>query len=152
MTTATPRDTNATVRSVVRGALVATLAAGVVATVLGGLLGGPAAALGAGIGVGMVAFFFAFGALVLNLVARVAPALSLLVALLTYTLKVFLIGLVFVALNRSGALDGAVHPAWLGGTVIACTLVWLVAQIILSTRVRQPLYDLPSRAEEASVR
>jgi hypothetical protein len=45
-----------------------------------------------------------------------------------------------------------VDTQWTGGTVIVCTLVWLVAQIVASTRVRQPIYDLPSEAEEANGR
>ena len=141
-----------TAGSVVRGALMATLAGGLVAVVLAALFSGFAAVLGAIIGTVMVCVFFGFGAVALGVVARLAPAASLLIALLTYTLKVVLIGLVFVALNRSGALEADVDAAWLGWTVIACTLVWLVSQIFWHVRARQPLYDLPSHAEEASVR
>jgi peptidoglycan/LPS O-acetylase OafA/YrhL len=152
MTTATPRTTTATVGPVVRRALVATLLAGLATTGLAAVLAGSAAAFGAVIGAGMVCLFFSVGALVLDVVARLAPATSLLVALLTYLLKVVLIGLVFVGLDRSGALESTVDATWLGGTVIACTLVWLATQITFSMRARQPLYDLPAEGEEASVR
>lgn len=141
-----------TVGSVVRAALVMTLTVGFAVILLAGLISGSNAALGAGIGVTMVAIFFGFGAVVLGVVARLAPAASLLVALLTYTLKVVLMGLVFLALSRSGALDGTVDARWLGGTVIVCTLVWLACQIFFSMRTREPLYDLPAPAEEASFR
>jgi len=141
-----------TVGSVVRAALVMTLTVGFAVILLAGLISGSNAALGAGIGVMMVAIFFGFGAVVLGVVARLAPAASLLVALLTYTLKVVLMGLVFLALSRSGALDGTVDARWLGGTVIVCTLVWLACQIFFSMRTREPLYDLPAPAEEASFR
>ena len=133
-------------------ALLATGVAGLAAVVLGGVLDGSAAALGSTIGAVMVCLFFGAGAVVLGVVARLAPAASLLIALLTYTLKIVLIALVFVGLSRSGALDGTVDAQWLGGTVIACTLVWIAAQITSSMRSRQPLYDLPSQAQEASVR
>lgn len=141
-----------TVGSVVRAALVTTLVVGLGTVGLAALVSGSSAALGAGIGVTMVCIFFGFGAVVLGVVARLAPAASLLVALLTYTLKVVLMGLVFLALSRSGALDGTVDAQWLGGVVIACTLVWLAGQILFSMRAREPLYELPSPAEEASFR
>lgn len=133
---------------VVRPALLATLGVGVVAAVAGGLSAGSAGLFGAVIGITMVAVFFGFGAVVLQVVATLAPAASLLIALLTYTLKVVLIGLVFLALSGSGALDSTVSADWLGGTVIAGTFAWITMQLRASTRVRIPAYDLP--APEAS--
>jgi len=124
-----------------------TLVAGLVAVVVGALASGSSAAAGAAIGAGMVLAFFGTGAAVVNAVASVSPALSLLVALLTYTLEVVSIGLVFVGLRRSGALETAVQGPWVGGVVIATTLVWVVAQIVSAVHSRQPLYD-----EEASAR
>lgn len=145
---------------VVRLASVATLLVGAVAALVGGLAAGVPAVLGAAIGTAMVCVFFATGAFVLDVVATLAPAASLLVALLTYTLKVVLIGLVFVALNRSGLLGGTVDARWLGGTVIAGTLAWLVVQVVVSARVRIPVYELgvsngsaeASRTQEAGER
>jgi ATP synthase protein I len=101
----------------------------------------------------MVCVFFAAGAIVLDVVATLAPAASLLIALLTYTLKVVLIGLVFVGLSRSGLLEDSIDARWLGGTVIAGTLAWLAAQVVASTRVRIPVYELgvSNRSSEASV-
>ncbi|QNN51960.1 hypothetical protein [Nocardioides mesophilus] len=128
---------------VVRRALSVTFLIGLVAAVAGGVLGGAPALVGALIGAAMVALFFGLGALVLDVVAGLAPAMSLLVALMTYTLKVVLVGLTFVALSRSGALEGSVDGRWLGGTVIAATIGWLAAQVLASTRARIPVYDLP---------
>jgi len=139
-------------RSIVRRTLVTTLVFGLGAVLLAVLLADLPAAAGAVIGTVMVCVFFGFGAVVLDLVSRLAPAASLLVALLTYTLKVVLIGLVFVVLSGSGALDGGVDAVWLGGTVIVCTLGWLVCQVFFSVRSREPLYDLPSHSKEGSVR
>jgi ATP synthase protein I len=144
--------------------LVVTLAVGFALGSVAGFSGGRPAVLGAAIGTAMVCVFFASGALVLDVVASLAPAASLLIALLTYTLKVVLIGLVFLALSRSGLLADAVDARWLGGTVIVGTLAWLVAQVVASTRVRIPVYELglskgssgaspeASRAEEAGER
>jgi ATP synthase protein I len=125
----------------------AALLAGLVAVAVAASTSGSSGALGAGIGAGMVLAFFGTGAVVVNAVASVSPAASLLVALLTYVLEVVLVGLVLVGLRRSGALEGAVDPSWVGGVVIATTLVWLVAQIVSAVRSRQPIYD-----EEASAR
>ncbi len=136
----------------VRAALLAALVVGLAAVLLAALVSGTSGALGAGIAVAMVCLFFALGAAVLIVATRLAPAVSLLVALLTYTLKVALIGLVFLALASSGAQDGSVDGRWLGGTVIACTLAWMTTQIVFTMRARQLAYDLPSRAEEANTR
>jgi ATP synthase protein I len=100
----------------------------------------------------MISLVFAFGAVSLGVVARVAPAASLLVALLTYTLQVVLVGLVYIGLSGSGSLDGPIDPRWLSAAVIACTLTWITTQIVVSTRARQPIYELASQGAEASVR
>ena len=76
---------------------------------------GPPAAAGAAVGFGMVLVFFGTGAVVVNAVATVSPVASLMVAMLTYTLEVVLVALVFAALDGSGALDGAVDRTWAGG-------------------------------------
>jgi ATP synthase protein I len=97
----------------------------------------------------MVLVFFGLGAVVLDVVAGIAPALSMLVALLTYTLQVVLVGLVFVGLGRSGLLDSQLDAEWLGGTVIAGTLTWLAAQVVTTVRTRLPVYDLPAASTPA---
>lgn len=149
MTTATPTPHRG--RSVL-GPLSVTVLVGAALVAAGAVVSGGAGALGALVGVVMVAVVFAFGAVVLGVVAMVSPSASLLVALLTYTLQVVLVGLVYVALTNGGALDGPVDARWLSAAVIASTLAWTTAQIVVTTRLRQPVYDLPSQEEEASVR
>jgi ATP synthase protein I len=136
---------------VVRLALTATLSVGLVLGLVAGFTGGAPAVVGVAIGTLMVCLFFGLGAIVLDVVATLAPAASLLIALLTYTLQVVLIGLVFVGLKRSGLLEGSIDPRWLGGAVIAGTLAWLAAQVFATTRLRIPAYDLTPRetADEA---
>jgi ATP synthase protein I len=144
-----------TVGGQVRTAFLATTLLGVLAVVVAALVTGSSGAAGAAVGAGMVLVFFGTGAVVVNAVASVSPTASLLIALLTYTLQVVLVGLVFAALNGSGLLDSTVDRTWAGAAVIAATLVWLVAQIVSATRSRQPLYDLPehpSDGQEASAR
>lgn len=125
---------------------------GVALVVTAGLVTGRPGALGALVGVLLVTSVFGFGGLVVGVVARVAPATSLLVALLTYTLQVVVVGLVYVALSSGGALERDVDARWLSGAVIAGTLAWTTTQILVTVRTRQPVYDLPSSGTEASVR
>ncbi len=139
----------------VRAALLLCLVLAVVTVSVAAWTAGSAAASGAAIGAVLVLGFFGLGSVAVSAVAAVSPSTSLLVALLTYTLEVVLLALVFVALTRSGALVDAVDRQWLGLTVIGGTLVWLVAQTVAATRSRQPLYDLPdqpSSRPEASAR
>lgn len=126
----------------------ATLLLGVLAVALAASVTGAPGAAGAALGAAMVLVFFGFSGLVVNVVASVSPSASLLVALLTYTLQVVLVGLVFVAVQRSGDLGTTVDENWAGGVVIAATVVWLTTQVICAVRARQPLYDLPSARPE----
>jgi ATP synthase protein I len=134
----------------VRLAAAATCAIGVPLVALSALVSGLPGAAGAVLGTLLVVLFFGFGALTVDAVATISPAASLLVALLTYTLQVVALGMVFLVLRASGTLDTTIDAGWLGGSVIAATLVWLVAQIVAATRSRQPLYDLPDRPSPGS--
>lgn len=136
----------------VLGPLSVTAALGAVVVAAAALVSGESGALGALLGTVLVASVFAFGAVVVGAVALVSPAASLLVALLTYTLQVVVVGVVYVVLSSGGALDGPVDARWLSAAVIAATLAWTTAQIVVTVRSRQPVYDLPSPETEASVR
>jgi ATP synthase protein I len=128
----------------VRRALVTTVVLGAVLAGVGAIAAGTPAALGAAIGTAMVCAFFAVGALVLDVVAGLAPAASLLVALLTYTLNVVLVAVFFVTMKQSGLLDHDVDARWLAGGVIAATLAWLAAQVVATMRARIPVYEIGS--------
>jgi ATP synthase protein I len=147
MTTETPKVRRATV---LLGAASAALVAGLVLVLVAALTGGSDAAYGAVVGTLIVLGVFATGSFAVDLVAGVLPAAALLVALLTYTLQVVVMGLVFVALSGSGLLDDTIDRAWLGGTVIVGTFAWLFSQVVLTMRIRIPAYDLPApRGEDA---
>jgi ATP synthase protein I len=136
----------------VLGPLSVTAALGLLLVVLAALVTGSSGAAGAAIGAVMVCVVFASGAVVLGAVALVAPAASMLVALLTYTLQVVLVAAVYVGLSRGGALEGPVDARWLSAAVIGCTLAWTMSQIVVAVRSREPVYDLPSHGTESSVR
>ena len=137
---------------VLRGPLSSAGLAGLVLVVTAALVAGSPGAAGAAIGAAMVCVVFAFGAVVLGVVAMVAPAAFMLVAFLTYTLQVVLVGVGYLALRSGNALEGPVDARWLSGAVIACTLAWTIAQIAGFTRARVPVYELGSGGREPSVR
>ena len=143
--------TTATSRPVLGPALVSA-AGGVLLTVVGALISGAGAAMGAAMGATVVVTVFAFGAAAVGLVARAVPSLSLVLALLTYTLQVVVVTAVFAGLARAGAFDAGIAREWLAAAVIGSTLVWTAAQLVDHVRARVLLYDLPSHRTEASVR
>lgn len=136
-----PRAGGTTV--LVRGVLV-TLGLGLVGTLVGFLSDGSPAALGTLTGTLVVVAVCGTGSLLVNAVAGLLPAASLMVALLTYTLQLLVVLVVFVGLERSGLLGSGLHRGWLGGAAIGATLAWLVTQVLFTVRSRIPVYDLPA--------
>ncbi|MCD4526195.1 hypothetical protein [Nocardioides sp. cx-173] len=124
------------------------LVLGLLLSLVGALAQGSAAAWGAVVGTVLVLVVLGGSSLGVNAVAQVMPTAALMFALLTYTLQVVLMGLVFAVLSASGVLEETLDRAWLAGAVIGGTLIWLVSQIVLVTRRRIPVYDLPSKAGE----
>ncbi len=149
MTTETRVTNRDTVRftgvSVLVKATVAAFGAGLVVVALAAIIDGGSAVVSALVGTAIVVAVFAFGAFVVNAVAGLLPAASLLVALLTYTLQVVLMAMVFVALSTTGGPGDDLDRGWLGAAVIAGTAGWLVAQLTLATRLRLPAYELPEQ-------
>ncbi|KQY54504.1 MULTISPECIES: hypothetical protein [unclassified Nocardioides] len=142
MTTESKRNLTRSGESVLLGAAVGALLLGALASVTGALVADSAAAYGALAGTLIVVLVFAGGSFLVNLVAGISPAASLLIALLTYTLQVVLIGVIFYALADSGLVDDVLDGRWLAGAVIVGTVGWMVSQIVLTTRLRLPAYDL----------
>lgn len=143
--------TTATIRFLL-GPAVAAAVVGMVLVVAGAVAGGSDAALAAAVGAIAVTAVFTFGNLTVGLVARLMPSLSLVFALLTYALQLAVVTAVFAGLARSGALDERMDRTWLAVGVIAATLAWTLAQVVVNMRARVLLYDLPSQGAEASVR
>ncbi|WP_426245185.1 hypothetical protein [Nocardioides sp. LHG3406-4] len=144
MTTESKQVTRPQGMSVLLGAAAAGLVVAIAITVVGGLAAGSTAAYGALTGAALALAVFMVGSFSVDAVARAMPSASLLVAMLTYTLQVVVMALVFVALNRSGLLDETLDRRWLAAGVIAVTVTWLIGQIWLTTRARIPVYDLPA--------
>ena len=115
---------------------------------VGVLLEGGAAGAGALVGGLVATAVFLSGSLVVNTVAGIMPGLSLLFALSTYVVQLLALGLLFIVLDGGTLLDATLDRRWLGCTIIAVTATWLVVQVVLSTRARIPVYDLPPRVVE----
>jgi ATP synthase protein I len=151
MTTESKKDPRASGTRVLLDAALAALVLGLGATVAAAFVTGSAGAYGALAGTALVLVVFGFGAVVVNTVAGVMPTASLMVALLTYTLQVVLMGVVFAGLSRSGLLDDTLDRSWLAGVVIGGTFGWLTTQVVLTSRLRIPAYDLPKAAPSEPV-
>ena len=133
-----------------REALLVTLPVAALGVLVGGVLEGSAAAWGVVAGTALLVGFYVFGLVTVQVVAALAPALSLLVALLTYTVQVAVLALVFLALQRSGALEESVDRRWLGVTVILGTLAWTVLLVRGATSQRIPHYHTPEDPAKSS--
>lgn len=139
-----------------RGALVGgvagLVAAAVIVTVVALLAADRAAVLGAVSGAGMVLLVFVFGALVVGAAAHVLPNAALLVALLTYTLQLLALLLVFVAFRDSDEARRQVSGDWLGIGMIAATLAWIVGQLVGTLRTPIEPWTGAGEAGEADAR
>ncbi|WP_457206551.1 hypothetical protein [Nocardioides sp. P5_C9_2] len=151
MTTESKQDTRRGA-SPLLGAATAGLVLVVLLVVLAGLLDGSAGALGAAAGGVLALAVFATGTAVVQTVAQVMPAASLLVALMTYILQVVLMGAVAVALSGSGLVGEDLSRGWFAGAIIAVTATWMVAQVWLVGRQRIPVYDLSAGARPGGER
>jgi ATP synthase protein I len=119
---------------VLASGIVAVLGATAVAAVVAGSVSDRSALLGVLAGAGLVLLVFLFGAFVVGTAARVLPNAALLVALLTYTLQLLVLLLVFVAFRDSAEVRRQLSGDWLGIGMIASTLAWIVGQLVATVR------------------
>ena len=118
--------------------VVASTAAGVV---VGALAQGRTEGLSALLGGGIVLVFFGFGALVVGTVADLMPGAALIMALLTYTFQVALVGLIFAGLTKADAFADDLSAGWLAAGVIAGTFAWMAGQLIATLRAPIPAWE-----------
>lgn len=143
MTTETRQDARrAGVSTLVRSSAAA-LCAGAAISALGLSVAGEEALLAGAIGTVVVVTVLFSGALVVTIVADLMPSASLMVALMTYTLQMALLALVLIPFANTSWASERLDAPWLAGAVIAGALIWTVAQVLLATRARIAVYDLP---------
>ena len=119
-----------------RGSLWPTLvAAGVCVAV--GLVSSQMAAWSAALGAALVVGFFTVTLLVMKRTADLPPTTVMLVVMVTYTVKVLVLGLVMFAVRDVSWLSGYA----VGVTITVCALVWLFFELRAYKRLRIFTYD-----------
>jgi ATP synthase protein I len=119
-----------------RGSLWPTLVAAVVCIAVG-LVSSPTAAWSAALGAGLVVGFFSLTLLVMRRTADLPPTTVMLVVMVTYTVKVLVLGLVMFAVRDVSWLSGYA----VGVTITVCALVWLFFELRAYQRLRIFTYD-----------
>lgn len=135
-----------TSRGASAGAALALVVATVVLAVVAAAVSGQTALLGVLAGGALVLAVFTFGAVVVGMVAMLVPKAALLVALLTYTLQLLLLLVVFIAFHDSADAQAAVSGDWLGGGMVAATLAWITGQLVVT--VRTPVAPWPPEGSD----
>lgn len=133
-------------RVVVRAAALTGLAGALLVVVAAAVHGGEAAAAAA-VGAGLVLLVVSFGTLSLHVVASAMPAMSLLVALVTYVTQLAIVLLVFLAITRGDVFSSDQARGWLAASMVLATVVWTAAHLVLTARQRAPYFDLPTGGE-----
>jgi ATP synthase protein I len=87
------------------------------------------------------------GALAVDLVARVMPSASLLLGLLTYACQLLTVTL---ALATVADAAGRAATQWAAGSLIAVTLAWTAAHVLLATRRRIAAFDVALPGQDRS--
>lgn len=149
MTTESKHDTR-TGLSPLLGAVAAGAVAVLVLVVAASMTDGRAAVVGAATGGVLTLAVFAMGIAVVGTVARLMPSASLLVALMTYALQLLVLAVCVLAIDRAGVDAGTLSRGWFAAGVIAVTLLWMVGQLVATTRQRIPVYEIaaePARDE-----
>jgi hypothetical protein len=119
-----------------RGSLWPTLVAAVVCIAVG-LVSSPTAAWSAALGAGLVVGFFSLTLLVMRRTADLPPTTVMLVVMVTYTVKVLVLGVVMFAVRDVPWLSGYA----VGVTITVCALVWLFFELRAYKRLRIFTYD-----------
>lgn len=135
--------------TVLVGAAVGGLIAVVALAGVGYVIDGRPAGLGAFVG-GLVALaIFTFGTVTVHVVSGVLPAVSLLMALLTYALQLVLLLVALTALDRAGLVGETLARGWLAAGIIAATFAWMAAQVWRATHLRLPAFETGRTGGEA---
>ncbi|MCZ4499274.1 MAG: putative synthase protein [Marmoricola sp.] len=131
--TTNPAPQERTPRVLLTAAL-AVLASTLVVALVGALANGRTGAVSAVLGGAVVLVFFAFGAVVVSTASSVMPQTALMIAMLTYTFQVALVGLIFAGLTKSNAFEADLSAGWLAGGLIVGTFAWMTGQLVATLR------------------
>jgi len=108
---------------------------------LGVLLRGTAGAVGAAAGVALVVLSYLVSGVSVAWADAVHPRMIMSVGLVTYAIKIVLLGVVMSAIAATGW--PGLGP--MGAAIVAAVVVWTVAHVIWAVRV--PLPEVPPRTD-----
>jgi len=121
------------------GGVATTLACLVIFTLTHGSRGLTSAALGAG----LVLVFYAIGQYVMVLFADVGARTLLMVAVLSYTMRIAMLGLVLLSYSNNRAAWPSLEPNVVFFSTIAAVVGWLTVEVWVFSRLRISVYDTP---------
>lgn len=119
-----------------RGCLLPTLAAALLC-VVGGFFSSPMAAWSAAFGAALVIVFFGLTLLVMKRTADLAPATTMVVVMIAYTLKIVVLGIVMFLLHDATWVSGYA----VGVSITVCAIVWLFFEMRAYKHLRIFVYD-----------
>lgn len=86
------------------------------------------------IGGGIILAVFVFGAIGINLVTKVMPQASIIIALMTYIVQLLALAVVASEYGRSDLAD-VVPAGWIAAGVLTATLAWIGGSLRAAARV-----------------
>jgi hypothetical protein len=119
-----------------RGCVLPTLAAAVV-VIVAAFFSSPKAAWSAAFGAALVIVFFGLTLLVMKRTADLAPATTMVVVMITYTLKVVVLGVVMFLLRDATWVSGYA----VGVSITVTAIVWLFFEMRAYKHLRIFVYD-----------
>jgi len=119
-----------------RGCVLPTLAAAAVCVVVA-FFSSPMAAWSAAFGAALVIGFFSLTLLVMKRTADLAPTTTMMVVMVTYTLKVVVLGVVMFLLRDATWVSGYA----VGVSITVCAVVWLFFEMRAYKHLRVFVYD-----------
>lgn len=119
-----------------RGCVLPTLVAAVICVAVGFFFS-PLAAWSAGFGAALVIVFFGLTLFVMKRTADLAPSTTMIVVMITYTLKVVVLGIVMFLLRDATWVSGYA----VGVSITVCAIVWLFFEMRAYKHLRVFVYD-----------
>lgn len=119
-------------RAVLRRAALPTAVVGLAVTAATWVGMGSAAGIGALLATAIVVVFFLVGQVVLGRILTHSPELGLTAAMTLYLLKIGVLLMLLVLLKGTTAFDTKIFAV----TILACTLVWTIAEVWTFSRSR----------------
>lgn len=122
---------------ILRGAAIPSAAVGVIAVIVAAVMAGPKGAIGAAIGAVVVLVFFSISHFAVGYAAKISPQAMMQIALFAYTVKIFAMFGLIVALRGVTFWDQQVFAL----VVIVETLAWVIAEIRVTSKVKMLYVD-----------